>query len=86
MSDEAKELSRQVVEGIVKEIEGEKAFVSLSIDGHRRKRRMLAAELARACVTRVGQTFTVVLRKLELPDGKRCVETMIAGDTDTEEI
>lgn len=86
MSDEAKELSRQVVEGIVKEIEGEKAFVSLSIDGHRRKRRMLAAELARAGVTRVGQTFTAVVRELELPDGKQCVETMIAGDTDTEEI
>lgn len=86
MSDEAKELSRQVVEGIVKEIEGEKAFVSLSIDSHRRKRRMMAAELARAGVTRAGQTFTAVVRKLELPDGRQCVETVIAGDTDTGEI
>lgn len=81
MSGEAKELSRQVVEGIVKNIEGEKVFVSLSIDGHRRNRRMAATELARAGVTRVGQTFTAVVRELEFPDGKRCVETVIAGDT-----
>ena len=86
MSDEAKEVSHQVVEGIVKEIEGERAFVSLSIDGHRRKRRMMASELARAGVTRAGQTFTAVVRKLELPDGKQCVETVIAGDTDAEEM
>ena len=86
MSDKVKELSRQVVEGIVKEIKGERAFVSLSIDGHRRKRRMATAELARAGVTRAGQTFTAVVRELELPDGRQCVETTIAGDTDIEEM
>jgi len=82
MSDEAKELNRQVVEGIVKEVEGEEALVSLSIDGYRRKRRMVVAELARAGVTRVGQTFTAVVRKLELPDGRQCLETVIIGDAD----